>query len=79
MAFGSYFYKSGSQMVFRYSGDKNTAHYRNGFRRADGKVVTIVRPLIEEESPEQDVSSLYIVKCHNGGRMQVFEDELSYR
>lgn len=71
------FFASGKEMLFLFSGDKSSYDYRNRYRRADGQKVTIVRPIVEEESPGEDVSSMYIVKVPNGGQIEVFEDELA--
>ena len=71
------FFASGKEMLFSFSGDKNSYDYRNRYRRADGQKVTIVRPIVEEELPGEDVSPMYIVKIQNGGQIEVFEDELA--
>ncbi len=71
------FFASGKKMLFSFSGDKSSYDYRNRYKRADGQKVTIVRPIVEEELPGEDVSSMYIVKIQNGGQIEVFEDELA--
>lgn len=67
---------SGKKYRFSYNGDKEASGYPSRFKRADGIIVTIVRPLYEEEADEPEISSLYLVKIPNGGRIAVFEDEL---